>query len=68
MKTTTTKRKRGSCRFAPYYKLEWYDTLWSVWRPLQRAFATIALANGAKAKGSKWRVFEVSETGRKLMP
>jgi hypothetical protein len=62
------KRRSGSCRFSPYYKLEWFDASLCVWRPLQKAFPTIALADAAKAAGRKWRTFEVSEAGRRLLP
>lgn len=62
------KRRSGSCRFSNYYKLEWFDAALCVWRPMQRTFATIALAEKAKSKGRKWRMFEVSETERKLLP
>lgn len=61
------KRKSGSCRFSPYFKLEWFDAALCVWRPMQKTFATLALADAAKDAGRKWRVFEVSETGRKLL-
>jgi hypothetical protein len=64
---TATKRKSGSCRFATYYKLEWFDASLSVWRPLQKSFGTIALANKAKSAGKAWRVFEVSENGRRVL-
>ncbi|MDA1277474.1 MAG: hypothetical protein O2960_26025 [Verrucomicrobia bacterium] len=61
------KRKAGSCRFSPYYKLEWFDNSLCVWRPLQKSFPTIEQAVTGKSPGRKWRVFKVSETGREIV-
>ena len=61
------KRIQGSCRFSNYYKLEWFDPKIMSWRPLQKSFQTRAMADEAKSDGRKWRVFEVSETGRKII-
>ena len=33
-------RTKGSCRFAPYYKVEWYDATALCWRVIQKAFST----------------------------
>jgi hypothetical protein len=59
--TKTHKRTAGSCRFDPYYKLEWYDHRIGAWRPLQRSFATFAEAEAARTKNKVWRIFEVTE-------
>jgi hypothetical protein len=66
---TTKPRKRtaGSCRFDPYYKLEWYDPRIGAWRPLQRSFATFAEAEAARTKSKVWRIFEVTENGRAVV-
>ena len=60
-------RNKGSCRFNAYYKLEWFDVSLCVWRPLQKAFKRIEFAESAKTAGRKWRTFEVSETGRRIV-
>jgi hypothetical protein len=62
------KRKQGSCRFSAYYKLEWFDPQIYTWRPLQKMFETRELAEAAKSDGKVWRTFEVSESGRRLLP
>lgn len=64
----TVKRTAGSCRFSPYFKLEWFDKILCVWRPLQKSFATIALAEQGMTKGKQWRMFEVSEQGMRMLP
>jgi len=61
------KRKSGSCRFDNYFKPEWFDAKLCVWRPLQKAFATVLQANAAKTTEEQWRMFEVSESGRTLL-
>ena len=61
------KRKSGSCRFSPYFKLEWRDERIGAWRPLQKSFPTIEAARAARAHGKTWRTFEVSETGRRII-
>jgi hypothetical protein len=61
------KRQQNSCRFSTYYKLEWFDVMLSVWRPLQKSFETIELAMKARCQNKKWRIFEVSESGRKIL-
>lgn len=61
------KRRSGSCRFSNYYKLEWFDCSICVWRPIQRTYATIELAEKAKFEGRTWRMFQISETDRRLL-
>lgn len=62
------KRQQGSCRFSTYYKLEWFDAMLCVWRPLQKSFENIELAMQARCTEKKWRIFEVSTAGRRIVP
>jgi hypothetical protein len=57
-------RTQGSCRFAPYYKAQWFDEKQLAWRDVQKQFATPEEARAAFGKG-KWRVMEITMTGRK---
>ena len=57
-------RTQGSCRFAPYYKAQWFDEKQLAWRDVQKQFATPDEARSAFDKG-KWRVMEITMTGRK---
>ena len=56
-------RRKNSCRFAPYYKAQWYDETTLAWRDLQKQFSTPEQAIAAFGKG-KWRVMEITEKGR----
>ena len=56
-------RTQSSCRFAPYYKAQWYDEKQLAWRDVQKQFATPDEARAAFGKG-KWRVMEITEKGR----
>ena len=56
-------RQRGSARFAPYYKAQWYDEKQLAWRDVQRQFTTPDEARATFKKG-KWRVMEITMTGR----
>ena len=56
-------RQRGSARFAPYYKAQWYDEKQLAWSDVQKQFATPDDARAAFKKG-KWRVMEITMTGR----
>jgi len=57
-------RVKGSCRFEPYYKVEWYDTTALCWRVIQKAHATEQAARDAMPKDKKCRLQQVTETGR----
>jgi cell fate (sporulation/competence/biofilm development) regulator YmcA (YheA/YmcA/DUF963 family) len=63
----TAKRQKGSCRFAPYYKIEWLDASIAAYRPLQKQFSTLPLAQSACTKNKTWRIYEVSEESRRLV-
>jgi len=60
-------RNKGSCRFLPYYKLEWFDASICVWRPIQKSFATIEMAKAAQESEKHWRVIERSEKGTRVL-
>ena len=62
------KRKPGSCRFDPYYKIEWLDSSIGAYRPLQKQFAELRLAQSACSKDKIWRIYEVSQSSRRLLP
>ena len=58
-------RKKGSCQFAAYYKVEYYDEKIVAWRPIQKALPTIqdALIFKKKSKFKKIRIMKISEKG-----
>lgn len=62
-------RIRGSVRFAPYYKVEYFDPSVVAWRPIQKAHATQAAAVAAPlpAGATRRRVYEVSPSGRRVV-
>jgi hypothetical protein len=58
------KRTAGSCRFAPYYKCEWFDERLLAWRPVQTSFPTEQAARAHFAlKTGKWRIMLCTEKG-----
>jgi len=59
-------RQKGSCRFAPYYKAQWYNKKLLAWRDLKTQFATEEAARGAFKKG-QWRVMIVTMEGRHVL-
>jgi len=61
------KRKPGSCRFSPYYKLEYFDNKICAWKPKQVRYYTIEDALKNTKPNGKWRVYKVTETGRELV-
>jgi len=58
-------RKKGSCQFAAYYKVERFDARIAAWKPIQKAFATAeeALAFKAKSKNEKSRIMKITAKG-----
>lgn len=56
-------RTKNSCRFAPYYKAQWYDETQLAWRDVQKQFTTPEDARKAFGNG-KWRVMEITMQGR----
>ena len=65
--TSPPMRTQGSCRFEPYYKLEWRDESIGAWRPIQKSFPTINLAKAAQKVGKIWRIIERSEKGTRVL-
>jgi hypothetical protein len=61
------KRKPGSCRFSPYYKLERFDKNLYVWKPIQVRYYTLEDALKNTEANGEWRVYQVTETGRELV-
>lgn len=57
-------RTKSSCRFAPYYKAQWYDEKALAWRDIPERFSTIAEARARFNERHKWRAMEVSMSGR----
>jgi hypothetical protein len=61
-------RTRGSARFAPYYKVQWYDARSAAWIDIQKAHATPAAAHAAFPAGKTCRVVEITERSRWPLP
>jgi hypothetical protein len=63
------QRTRGSVRFDPYYKLQWFDDTVMAWRDIQRQYASPAEAAGDIGRGARvWRLMEITMHGRHPMP
>jgi len=58
-------RRAGSARYAPYYKVQWWDATALAWRDVQRAHATPEAARAAFPAGQRCRVMEVTMHGRR---
>lgn len=52
-------RTRGSVRFDPYYKVQWWDATSLAWRDIQLAHPTEAQARAAAPEG-RTRVMEIA--------
>lgn len=61
-------RTKGSARFTPYFKVQWWDARSSAWIDIQKAHATPQGAHDALPTGKRCRVIEVSEQGRRPLP
>ena len=59
--------RRGTVRFAPYFKLEWFDSRSLVWRPIQQTYPTrddaIRHAAAAPPGAARLRVYEITAPG-----
>jgi hypothetical protein len=60
-------RTKGSCRFAPYFKVEWYDPIALCWRVIQKAHPTEQEARDAMPKNKQCRIQKVTETERTII-
>lgn len=56
-------RSRGSCRFEPYFKVQFYDQRAAAWKDIQRSHPTESGARAAAPVGV-FRLVTVSESGR----
>jgi hypothetical protein len=58
-------RQRGSVRFAPYYKVQWFDEVSLTWRDIQESYPTAEAARNAYVDGRRCRVMVISPEGRR---
>lgn len=58
------KRQRGSVRFDPYYKVQWFDAQAMAWRDIQQSHQTIESATAAFLPGRVCRVMRITPHGR----
>lgn len=64
-------RRKGSARFEPYYKLDRYDPVMCVWRPVGGTFPSEEDARRAMRvydDGARYRILEVTMHGKTLLP
>lgn len=64
-------RTKGSSRFDPYYKIDRYDPVLCVWRPVGGAYPSVELAQRAIRvydDGARYRLLEVTMHGKTLLP
>lgn len=61
-------RTKGSCRFEPYYKLEFYDPKIGAWRVIQKSFVSFDAAKQAMPQGKQSRVMRFTESGPEVLP
>lgn len=63
-------RTRGSARFEPYYKLQWFDDVCMAWRDIQRQYpsAEEAARSIIGPSGRTWRLMEITMQGRHPIP
>ena len=62
------RRRAGSVRFDPYYKLQLWDAVSVAWFDVQRRFDTPEDARAATPAGARSRVMLVTESGRRPLP
>jgi hypothetical protein len=58
-------RTRGSARFAPYYKVQWWDARACAWIDVQRAHPTLEATRAACRPSVRCRIMEITERGRR---
>jgi hypothetical protein len=61
-------RTKGSCRFAAYYKVQFWNENVLAWHDIQKQHATAEEARASFPKRKKCRVMEVTEKGRNPLP
>jgi len=57
-------RTQGSCRFADYYKVQFWNDVALCWQDIQKAFPTIDTAQAAFLKKKKCRIMQITTAGR----
>lgn len=64
-----SRRQRGSVRFDPYCKVQWWDSTSLAWRDIQLAMPEADALEIAEelipAEAPKWRLMHISEEGRR---
>lgn len=61
-------RRRGSVRFDPYYKAQFFRPLDFSWQDIQQRCATLAGAQALFTPGKRWRVMRIDMRGRAPVP
>lgn len=61
-------RRPGSARFAPYYKVQWFNPAVYAWQDVQQAHPTIDAAQAAFPAGKRCRVMMITMQGRHPLP
>ena len=61
-------RTKGSCRFAPYFKVQFYEEHNLAWKDVQKQHPDEASARKAFPAGKQCRVMAVTEKGRRPLP
>jgi len=54
------QRVRGSVRFDPYYKLQWWDERTLSWRPTKGRYPSPKAARAAMTGEHTWRIVRVA--------
>jgi hypothetical protein len=61
-------RTHGSARFAPYFKVQYWDALNCAWHDVQQAHPTPEAAQAAYLPGQRCRTMQVTMHGRAPLP
>jgi len=64
-----SRRRAGSARFDPYYKVQWWDATGLAWRDIQRSWAddeddAARAWAAARYRAGEWRLMYITEAGR----
>lgn len=65
---TYGRRRRGSARFDPYYKCQFWRPLDMSWEDVQVRYDTEDAARAAFTPGKRWRLMRVDMRGRAPVP
>lgn len=58
-------RRKNSCRFDPYYKVEMWSPIWAAWKPIQKVYGSEQEAIDSVRSG-RARVMRMTESGREF--